>query len=302
MENRLSNLELKAYTKHIINGIEMGTYKNNLNKLCNDILYAFSNCESENEIIEYNTLLMQVSQKYNLNMEAWIQKSINVEAYNKLKQIISMNNQKVYGDNKSSYVAPDKSSIKSEYFIYYRPENKNLSNSCNSFIYKLISAEVRGTEEKFNRLMESFYECLSKCENENDLQQFNNFLIILSKKGKFAKEFYDLNSDKISLNNPNPYKQTDEHDEQIIANKKNMEVEYFNEKFKKALKESEEFETKGFYSQDDYDDMIRLYKQLREDLELIAPFIGKARYDMIYEEIEKYISYYKEQQEFAKTI
>lgn len=302
MENKLSNLELKSYTKHIIYGIEKGTYKNNINELYNDILYAFSNCESENEIIEYNTLLMQVSQKYNLNMEAWIQKSINVEAYNKLKQIISINNQKAYGDNKSSYVAPDKSYIKSEYFVYYRPENKNLSESCDSFIWKLISAEVRGTEEKFNRLMESFYKCLSKCENEDDLQQFNNFLIVLSKKGKFAKEFYDLNYDKISLNNLNPYKQVDEYDEQMISKKINMEIEYFNEKFRKVLKESEEFETKKFYSEDDFDDMIRLYKQLRNDLELIAPFIGKERYDMIYEEIEKYISYYKKSQGIVKTI
>ena len=97
---------------------------------------------------------------------------------------------------KVTTLLPRNKGIESKYLdIVYRPStnnsNYNLNKSCDIFINTLAYADLKRDRKRVKQVIEKFYEVLTKCNNINEITNFDKLLKKLYRQGGYASIFYE---------------------------------------------------------------------------------------------------------------
>lgn len=109
--------------------------------------------------------------------------------------------------SKVSEKLPNNKGIESKYLeITYRPstnnKNPNLNTSCDMFLKSLAEADIKRDRKRVKRVIEKFYEALSKCNTPVEIINFNKLLNKTYKVGGYASIFYESASKMLNPNGP----------------------------------------------------------------------------------------------------
>lgn len=101
-----------------------------------------------------------------------------------------------YKYQKVSNLLPRNKGIESKYLeIKYRPSpnnsNYDLNKSCDTFLNTLAYADLKRDRKRVKQVIEKFYEVLVKCNNINEIINFDKLLKKTYKQGGYAAIFYE---------------------------------------------------------------------------------------------------------------